>query len=517
MSSLQEIQARVRLEGPIDVFIAPSEFDLLKGHMRRLWNVVPHWSESDRLTVLAYFRAYTFYRELSTNEREFWSSFHQGLELDDERMTDAKYDELEKALTSDRRITPLFVQRSRREFVQTIDAIWGVSGLNAARLTALFRRYYFTTPGMEVTQALLRKLDPEIDEVTLRQARLYDRVFRCMTDAVHLILEHALPVDPPDPDGLTGRLRSLGLSLINPNPIKFFHLKSQRAIPDLIRDLRGSVKPRQKTRTAPGAGIGVTLADGYYQIGEAVELDFYDLPPGPYTLVHTSPSATIKHHLTCPHVSLGARDVSESGCHAFQVFVGDGPVTGKTPFWALPELSWEPNTNSDLLVEGAIIAGEVSVTGEDERFATFRWQPGWNGDTPKPYKVYAVLDKYERLEVEAWLEAESVAVQAVEVDTGELLVLPTDLDRLRLRQLQANKRKLSAYLRSDLGRRVSITDDDSIALAQLTARRRDTLVVEAQHRGMSVFVNAFAIRGSPLSASLRSLISGGIGYSHLSS
>ena len=216
-----------------------------------------------------------------------------------------------------------------------------------------------------------------------------------------------------------------------------------------------------------------------------------------------------------PQIVLGTHEPLETGQHLAQVFVEDRPVTPKTPFWVLPPLVWKPNLASTPLVEGALVVGEVAVEG-DERFATFRWQPGWDGPAPRPCRVHATLDG-QGLEVEAWLTAESVAVRAFDVETGAELNTLSSLSpaSLRLHQLQAKKRKLEVYLTSNPDHRVRLTHDDPSALISLRPRGHDTLVVEASHQGTVLFVNRFAVKGQAFGESIKTLLRGGIGYSPL--
>jgi hypothetical protein len=138
----QELLKRLEQDGPIDVAVSDFEYrEHLLPQMRYLWNEPFNCEATDYQRLLLFFRGYSFFRELGENEREFWRNFHQEIGYAG-TLKKSHRDLLEKALKSDLTIKNLFVQNDKgeREFVITIDAIWGIRSLNARSLEKLFRR-----------------------------------------------------------------------------------------------------------------------------------------------------------------------------------------------------------------------------------------------------------------------------------------------------------------------------------------------------------------------------------------
>ncbi|HEX2863815.1 MAG TPA: hypothetical protein VHN99_04555, partial [Deinococcales bacterium] len=247
-----DLLARFDASGPIDLFVTFEEYrDRLIPLARRLWNEPGSWTPLDRKFFLAFLRGYTFYRELSEDEDQFWANFHQELGLTHDAPTAKQYDALWKALQV--HAAPFCIvmggrERVRREFVKTIDAVWGIASLRASQLRTLFRAYYEERNGEVVTASVIRQLLPDAADSIQRQAAAYDRVFRGMARCLDFILDQDLPVEDLNPRDLSRQLRDAGVDLGDPDPITFFCNKSPTAVRELVAALRTQRTPGQFRR-----------------------------------------------------------------------------------------------------------------------------------------------------------------------------------------------------------------------------------------------------------------------------
>ncbi len=304
----KELLARLERDGPIDVAVSLEEYEQnLLQKARVAWNYPDEWyfNTERQAFFLLFLRGYSFYKELSENENEFWHNFPFS------KPQNKHYDALEKTLKSDGGIQELFVthQRTigndltsctsnRRAFVTTIDNIWGIRSLNSKSLERLFRRYYFNYPDQEVTKELIRLLlrdeNPEIQDRAVRQSTSYNRIFQGLYRAIQSILEQQIETNPLET--LSERMRTLGFVFDEPNPIEFFRNKAEAALEHLLRDLRGQVKPQKRSgislafeddgteqkatrRTSKTLEI-VRFPNGVYQYNERITLEFDHLPAG---------------------------------------------------------------------------------------------------------------------------------------------------------------------------------------------------------------------------------------------
>ena len=243
----KDIADRIEREGPIDLFISEEEYDYLKKRFRSIWRS-SDWGEKDRRLTLAFLRGYTFYRDLSENDHAFWINFNKELGLWGEPApTLIQYDNLWSAFKRDGRLDP-YLQRNKkgRAFVATIDEIWGFRSLRARELIDFFTSYYREHPGKRLTRELMQDILPSIDDVKLRQAASYHRVFTSMTHAIDCVLQHELENLPVDE--LEATLVSHGINLGQPNALRYFMNKSGQAISQIVGRLRLQRTPEQFRR-----------------------------------------------------------------------------------------------------------------------------------------------------------------------------------------------------------------------------------------------------------------------------
>ena len=292
MSLINELIARVRENGPIDMYLSEEEYSFLKERVRRLW-CRSYWTKDDKVLVLAFFRGYTFYRELSEDENRFWKSCHEELQLEDAPITNHQYELLWDAFESNEVTNALKVRSAyRREFVRTIDEVWGIRSLNSARLVSFFIEYYREHPGKRLTPALMRRILGLVDDAVLRQAASFDRVFTSMTHAVDVILENELEGLPLD--ALEAELELHGVDLGRPNALRYFANKRAHAVQEIIGELRQQRTPAQFVRylrTIPGHTI--TLPTGTRRAARVLA-ETERLPYGRYV----DHSTGEEHHVT---------------------------------------------------------------------------------------------------------------------------------------------------------------------------------------------------------------------------
>lgn len=232
---------RLDYDGPVDVFVSESEYEGLKLRLRGLWQRPESWGRRDYLLLLAFFRGYTFYKEISENNNAFWQSFCKELNLPQVTPQNAQYEAIWNALGHDPRTKDFrIVEGGRRQFVKSIDAIWGITSFKAHEVVKAFIKYYRERPQ---DSAQMQDLLP-FDEATPQgQLANYYRVFKSMVRVVDHVLEHDLAVD--EPERLERRLGLDGVDLGKPNVLKYFTNKSANALATIFAQLRFQRTPAQ--------------------------------------------------------------------------------------------------------------------------------------------------------------------------------------------------------------------------------------------------------------------------------
>lgn len=251
------IVEQVRDQGPIDLYLSKNDYGKLKTKMRHLWDEKNNWSDDEKLLVLAFLRGYTFYRDLSDKERSFWRSFYEELKLrfENNDPKSKQRDNLWGAFRAhpETNRTKIVSRRrngtDEREFVKTIDAVWGIRSLHSKQLIDFFVAYYRRKPGKSVTADVMRPILRDIGENPddhLHQLASYKRVFASMTRAVNVILTYELEEFADSRKRLKAELVQRDVDLGNsPNALDYFMKKSSTAIRDIITKLRRQRTPKQ--------------------------------------------------------------------------------------------------------------------------------------------------------------------------------------------------------------------------------------------------------------------------------
>lgn len=237
---------KVEIDGPIQMYVSEEEYSELRAFIRRCWVGDTTWSNRTHRLLLAFFRGYTFYRELSENEDQFWASFCSELGLDPKPPTLRQYDEVWKAFNSHSDVANLCIKSRRREFVKTIDAVWSIYGLRSKQLERMFLAYYRSYAEEPVTAELISKIEPSATLSVIHQAGSYDRVFRSLVHVVDYILGHRILPEQLSPHELTSVVEQSGLGLGHPNPIRFLYNKSPHILPDIIAALSNQPRWREQ-------------------------------------------------------------------------------------------------------------------------------------------------------------------------------------------------------------------------------------------------------------------------------
>jgi hypothetical protein len=449
----QKLLVALHAHGPIDVEIHESEYrQHLLLQMRSIWQRTQSWSPREQQIVLLFFRGYSFFRELSEIETEFWASLYKELQLADANLTNAHYDLLEKALKSDPRIKDLFIRTTRsplvktilssdthrREFVKTIDAIWGIRSLNARTLEKMFRHYYFA--GIEsvdekfIHQTLLTE-PAVVIERTIRQKASYNRIFGGLKEAIIFILEQKIPADPLD--GLSERVRLAGHTLSDPNPIEFFRNKAEKALRNLLGSLSGVAKtatPTQRTeqieleeeeettqrKKRREFQVTIQYPENTVEYGNPFRLEFANILVGRRVLQLTG--ATTKKIEVSGSSAVFMLEVGET--HA-QLFVDGEPATAKKRLNCLPQLIWtffdhrhEPLRARPL--EPQTLFARIEL--EDGCFVIVPWQARWDesGMMVRGASIDVQLEQYQ---IQATLLAPSHGIRFLAADETPLSVL----------------------------------------------------------------------------------------------
>lgn len=500
-AELIAVLERTRRDGPVRVQVTEAEYEALRPHARYRWqDVQSSWSRrpDDQLLFLAFLRAYTFYRELSENENVFWSNFHRDLNLPDETVTNARYDNLWNVLESHPETKPLLKvtqgeHRRQRRFVDSIAAIWGIRSLNTPSLVAFFRAYYNKYPNERITPVLMRRLLPQADEATVRQASAYDHIFRHLTRVVDTLLDTDPQLALMSPDRLCPLLEASGLDLGTPNPVRFFWNKSHTALADIVgavaHGTRRSYKIRQEhtrpraNREAAALAV-VTLKPGYAMEGVPVRLSVERRFGGRRSVSFVVPGVGAFPVQDDVAVLTGLT----AGRHEATLHVDGEPGGLSQPITVLPSFTVVPTHRASPLIEGQVQVGTVRL--DDGRFATFRWRPEWTNEhgvwQARPQDVRVDLDAEEGLSVEFEVSARSLGARVRHDETGHLIPEVRDTAALLhgvLLALHPPDRQppaLQVRLESAPERAFPVRDGQHLtALAGLTPTAFDRILVEA--------------------------------------
>lgn len=243
MTLFDDILTRLDKDGPIDIFISEVEYAELKEHIAPLWEAEAFYGNNQKL-FLAFLRGYTFYKDVSENENAFWQSFHEELDIIQEPLKNTQYDIIWRCLGLYEETEALRIRDpNRRQFVKSIDTIWGITSFKASEVISAFIRYYREFPGKRLTTTIMAKILDFSDNSPDRQLENYYRVFKGMTDIVDYILEH--DVDTFDIEALEAELGYADIKLGSPNALRYFANKSQTALESIITKLRLQRTPLQ--------------------------------------------------------------------------------------------------------------------------------------------------------------------------------------------------------------------------------------------------------------------------------
>ena len=242
-----DILRKLERDGAVDLFVSEEEYDFLKKCIRWLWRSTS-WMSNDHKLLLAFFRGYTFYKDLSENESAFWKSFHEELRIQQDTPQNTQYDNLWNALSRNEETRAFRIrdEHGRRQFVKTIDAIWGIRSFKASEVVPAFINYYRKHPGKAITPEIMGELLDFADDTSEKQRLNYHRVFKSMTAIVDHILDYDLAV--ADVDQLEQQLLEDDVVLGEPNALRYFSNKSQKALSEILGTLRFQRTPEQFKR-----------------------------------------------------------------------------------------------------------------------------------------------------------------------------------------------------------------------------------------------------------------------------
>jgi hypothetical protein len=482
----RNILAKLERDGPIDMTLSLEELQSLRECVYMLWQQPKTWGSREQQLILAYLRGYTLYRELEVQESQFWPRFHSDLGSHLQAPPNDLYDALEKAMKSDPRIAGLFITRSQREFVMTMNHIWGIRALRAAELVRLFKRYYLRHAGSPITEALMRDLlagtDPAAIEVALRQRSVYQSLFHSLTRIVQTIIEQDWSIEPFDASVLIEQLQNQGINISTPNPILFFEERAPNALAELIADLRRIPRIRQVAkRTAQE--IHVRLKPGYVYASQPVTLEFDRLPTGIKSLKMMGSDTERELQFSDSTVTLTAQHQFPPGPYQVQVFINDEPITSALEMIMLPDLIWDANTLNAPLIEGQFIVGEVRL--RDGQYEVFRWQPQIKYANTQwqvmATELQVILEPELTWDVQAELETEVLGFRWVDPNTHAILDVLTVLhpEKLALQVSPAlTGKRLVAYLESNPADIKEISPMDLSPLTAFEPEGDDRLVLE---------------------------------------
>jgi hypothetical protein len=487
-----ELIHRLERDGPIDVFVTYQEYhEHLLPRVAGTWSKLQQWSPTSQRRFLLFLRGYSFYRELSEDENLFWHSLSDELNVPHSGLQNSDYDALEDILTLDSRIADLFIRRHRREFVKTIDAIWGIRSLNAASLEKLFRRYYFTHHTETVTAALIGVLgwdfEPQLLERSQRQARSYDLIFQSLRDAVRLILEHDIPAYPLET--LADRVADLGYEFGDPNPIMYFFNKASRALENLLRDLRGEVKQRApaateyqiqleedvefitKRRKEHNSVVQVKYQTGTYEYGQEIWLDPVKLTSAVNAV---QLSGATERHFSAASGSVSLKQL-KPGVTFAQLLAGGEPAAPVQQLQVLPPHEWRffdhrGEVFRERPVERRTLFAEIRL--EDGRFQRVRWNAQWDssGTQVIAYETQISFDEYD---FTAYIACESQGARFYSVE-GAALEEISDLSAVRVQVLPTTTTAQHRALLASAPALIANVE----ALSDLHPLERDELILE---------------------------------------
>lgn len=448
MNVMDDILERFDQQGPIDVHINEDEYVWLQSRAKALWQQASYWSARDQKLFLAFLRGYTFYREVSENENQFWATFHADLRIAQDLPTNTQYDTLWTALLSHSATAPYChvsrgEYRTRRYFVRAIDAIWGIHSLSARQLMSFFDAYYNRFPGQRIDAALMRRLLPDTDDTTLRQAAAYDRLFRRMVQIVDYILETGPELAALPPQVLTQHLIEHGVEVGSPNPILYFANTTESGLARIV-GLAGQ-GTRHRYRFTPlrtrinNMYAEAHLAPGYAMEGQPVIVKLQD--PIGSTRQEVELRLATGQRTRILH-GTGTFTGLIQGNYEGELYINGHEAGRSIEFSVLPEMSWILTHRNGPLMEGQWQVGTVTLA--DRRFGKFRWRPQWQateaGFTPVTERVEIQLDN--DLKVELDVQARSYGARILD-PAGPNIVERLDsldfLERLVIRPLVPQK------------------------------------------------------------------------------
>lgn len=496
--ALGPLIARIRTHGPVNVPVSEEEYRLLRAAATRLWNDrsgVWATQEHEALVFLGFLRGYTFYRELQENERKFWTHFYDELNASylgsvPEGLRDAVWTVLQG-----HPVTQPFCKFSGlgRELVGSIDRIWGIRSLSASRLVHLFCQYYEYGPGEWVDAELLRRLMPDADPVTLRQASAYNQVFHALVRVVDHLLDTDSSAAYWPATLLIDWLRKAEVDLGEPNVVAFLANKSDTALPEIIARVSGTPRrrfqlsarrtPRPISPASAASPIRIDLAPGVYEEGSMIVLDLQD---------HAARAGgSVKLHVAGRLVpQVGDRTLLPAlpvGHHAVRLELNGAPTGVSFSVTVVPRLTWTPAQTDGPLFEGDWQSGMVRT--EDGRFATFEWQPRWNDDGKTPVSTDLCVPLDETMSVPFTICAESLGARLMDVRNGSVYTEvnePSLLEHLTVKPLPTRPglpQVYRAFLESHAHEPVEVGPHGLAPLAGLGAAPRDRIVVEVHQNG----------------------------------
>lgn len=452
---MDAIITRLDQQGPIDLHVSEEEYVWLQGRAKNLWQHADYWSQRDQKLFLAFLRGYTFYREVSENENQFWATFHDDFRIAQALPTKMQYDALWTALRGHPLTAPhcqitQSESRSRRHFVRAIDAIWGIRSLSARQLMNFFDGYYNSFPGQRIDAALMRRLLPDADEATLRQAAAYDRLFRRMVQIVDFILETDPALANLPPDALTRHLLEHGIEVGSPNPILYFANTTESGLARIVGVAGQGTRHRYRfeaLRTqvrSPHPYAQAHLAPGYGIEGQPIVVQLQERLGSARQEVEIRLSEG-----RCARVLQGTATFTglSQGSYIGKLYVNGREAGRSIEFTVLPEMTWVLSHRDGPLVEGQWQVGTVTLN--DGRFGKFRWRPRWEmtdtGFVAGSERVLVTLD--DDLQVELDVSAQSYAARIISPDRQQMveqLSSLESLERLLVRPLHPKKASLPA-------------------------------------------------------------------------
>jgi len=450
MNFKTELLERLEREGPLHLVIREDEYAWLVNQARNTWRMAassPQFLRKEHgLLFLAFLRGYTFYKDLSENEQLFWTQFHQTLGLEATLPRPNQYDALERMFDLHPQTCGQLLrsgpQRSRREFVKTVDHLWGFRSLTTQELLGFFQRYYNSYPGETIDEALVRRLSPSAEANTIRQAPTYDRLFRGLVQVVDHLLEQGVQVALLSCAEVVEKLEQAGFELDTPNPVRYLYAKSEQALATLLGQAREGSRRRyqiQNTRTRLPSGthsyVGATLAPGQHLEGQPVALRVEGGTRGEANLfLRLEGNATVR--VLGGRATLAALPV---GRYRAALWSQYEPLGQSLEFEVLPRLTWTLTHRraDEPLLEGQSQVGTVTL--DDGLFATFRWTPRWEaGSGGWEVPVQAVSVVFETFTLTLELHGACYAARLMDVRDGSFphaLHGPEDLAHLTVKTL----------------------------------------------------------------------------------